>query len=151
MKKAFTFVELLIVVAVIGIFAAIVLPTLQGHIKRAKESAAKDDLRILRSTIEIYAAQHKGVPPGYLGNNPIQLPTNIAFWDQISGTGNYLPEIPTNPFNGKVVVKMIGNSETFPTQPISTNLYGWIYKPATKTIKLNWPGIDSAGVAYFDY
>ena len=47
MKKAFTLVETLIVVAILGILTAIALPTFRGHIAEAKESAAKDILRIL--------------------------------------------------------------------------------------------------------
>ena len=151
MNKAFTLVEILIVVAVLGILAALVLPTLQGHIAEAKEAAAKDNLRILRNAIEIYAAQHNGVPPGYPNDDPSLSPSNHPFSVQMTGNGNYLSKMPENPFNGKTVIKMIDNDEDFPTEPVITNLYGWIYKPATKTIKLDWPGIDSAGTPYFGY
>ena len=51
MKRAFTLVEILIVVALLGILAAIALPTFQDHIQQARESAAKDNLRILRNAI----------------------------------------------------------------------------------------------------
>ena len=65
MKKAFTLVEILIVVAILGILATIALPTFQSHPQEAKESAAKDNLRILRNAIELFTAQHNDVPPGY--------------------------------------------------------------------------------------
>jgi type II secretory pathway pseudopilin PulG len=140
------------VVAIIGILAAIVLPTLKGHIQQAKESAAKDDLRILRNAIELYAAQHNGIAPGYPSDNPTQSPSDHPFSARMVGPGNYLSTMPANPFNGKTVIKWIGNNEAFPTEPVlPADLYGWVYKPATKTIRLNWPGTDSAGVAYFDY
>ena len=64
-NDGFTLVELMIVVAILGVLAAIVLPEFAGHIQQAKESAAKDNLRILREAIERYAADHNGVPPGY--------------------------------------------------------------------------------------
>ncbi|GAH74356.1 unnamed protein product, partial [marine sediment metagenome] len=70
MKKAFTLVEILIVVAILGILAAIVIPQFQAHSQEAKEAAAKDNLRILRNAIELYAVQHGGVPPGYPADNP---------------------------------------------------------------------------------
>jgi type II secretory pathway pseudopilin PulG len=140
----------MIVAAVIGILAAIVLPTLSNNAIKAKEAAAKENLRILRETVERYALKNKGVPPGYaIAGDPSSTPTTKAFTQQLCP--KYLREIPKNPFNGRKAAIIIGNSEPFPTQASLTNLYGWIYKPATKTIKLNWPGTDSSGVAYLEY
>jgi prepilin-type N-terminal cleavage/methylation domain-containing protein len=150
-KNAFTLVELLIVVAIIGILAAIVLPALQGHIQQAKESVAKDDLRTWRTVIEVYTARHNGVPPGYFNNNLSYTPCYAFLHAHLVTSGHYLSELPENPFNGKKIVKVIINSEDFPTGPVETDTSGWIYKPATKEIRLNWPGKDSAGVAYFNY
>jgi prepilin-type N-terminal cleavage/methylation domain-containing protein len=151
MKKAFTLIEILIVVAILGILAAIVLPTFKGHMTEAKESAAKDNLRILRNAIELYAAQHNGVPPGYAANDPSNTPVYVFFIGQLVLREHYLSELPENPFNGKCITKMIANNEDFPTAPVMTDVCGWIYKPATKTIKLNWQGTDPAGTSYFDY
>ena len=151
MKKAFTLIEILIVVAILGILAAIALPTFKGHMTEARESAAKDILRILRNAIELYAAQHNGVPPGYAGNDPSNTLSSVLFFDQMVFSEHYLSELPENPFNGKRGIKMIANNEDFPTAPVMTDVWGWIYKPATKTIKLNWQGNDSAGVAYYQY
>jgi prepilin-type N-terminal cleavage/methylation domain-containing protein len=148
---AFTLVELLIVVAIIGILAAIVLPTLQGHIQQTKESVAKDNLRILRNVIEVYAAKNNGVPPGYPMNNPSNTPLAPEFKSQLVTSEHYLSEIPENPFNNKSDVKMIISGTGFPAAPVETGTYGWIYKPAIKRIRLNWPGTDSAGAAYFNY
>lgn len=151
MKKAFTLVEILIVVAILGILAAIVLPQFQSHTQQAKEAAAKDNLRILRNAIELYAARHNGVPPGYPNEDPSLSPSNHAFAVQMIGKGKYLSEAPTNPFSSKTTINFVGNDEDFPAEPSGTDLYGWVYQPAAKTVKLNWSGTDSQGKAYFDY
>ena len=166
MKRAFTLIEILIVVAILGILAAIVLPTFKGHITEAREAAARDNLRILRNAIELYAAQHNGVPPGYFmgyAGSPLfeffwyQLvwATNAAGgYSPIEGTpgfplGPYIPTIPSNPFNNLNTVSVLLNDDEFPAE--ATGEYGWVYQPWTKTIKLDWTGTDENGVAYFDY
>lgn len=149
MKRGFSLVELIIVVAVLGIMAAIVVPQFQSNSVQAKGAVGKDSLRILQSAIELYTAQHGGVPPGYENDDPQVNPTNSTFNEQLITSGRYLMKMPKNPFNDHKNIMMIGNNDTFPQNPVDG--YGWIYQPATKTIRLNWPGVDSDGIAYFDY
>ncbi len=163
-KKAFTLVEVLIVVAIIGILAAMALPRFQGHIAEAKAATAKESLRTLRTTIELYAAEHKDKAPGYFNNmvvfnffiyqtrnitdedgnyKVLKVPTDEYPY------GPYLSDYPENPFNGEYIFKMIADNNEMPAT--ATGEFGWIYKPATKTIRLDWPGKDSDGIAYYDY
>ncbi len=163
MKKAFTLVEVLIVVAILGILAAIVIPHFQSQSQQAKEAAAKDNLRVLRNTIELYAAQHSDLPPGYFGEDttpisyfPWQLTNYTNVEGFIHGTkskeycfGPYLKALPKNPFNGKALVIIVHDGVPFPET--YDGLSGWTYKPETKTIKLNWPGTDAEGTSYYEY
>lgn len=151
MKKAFSFVELMIVVAILGILAAIILPEFQSYTTQAKEAAAKDNLRILRGAIELYAARHRGIAPGYPSNDPSQQPSWIALRSQLVDIGYFPSNLPRNPFNEETFMRVIANNEDFPTEPLLTGLYGWIYKPATKKIRLNWSGTDKDGIRYYDY
>jgi prepilin-type N-terminal cleavage/methylation domain-containing protein len=169
MKKALTLVEILIVVAILGILAAVALPTFQSHTRQAKEAAAKDNLRLLRNAIELYAAQHNNVPPGYPNGDTTETPNHITFASQLTkstningqiadtGTsgypfGPYISAIPLNPFNNFIAAKVLGDDEEFPTDAIvDSGWFGWIYKPSTKKIKLNWSGTDTEGAPYFDY
>ena len=139
----------MIVVAVLGIMAAIVVPQFQSHSTQAKKAVAKDSLRILRSAIELYTAQHSGIPPGYENDNPQIAPTSANFYDQLVVNRIYLTKIPKNPFNNLQDIRMIGNNEAFPQDAVDG--YGWVYQAATKTSRLNWPGSDSSGLRYFDY
>jgi len=149
MKQAFSIVELIIVVAILGILAAMVMPQFQSHATQAKEAAAKDNLRVLRSAIELYAAKHTGVAPGYKDNDPTTTPSSDYFRRQTTVDSHYFVKMPLNPFNRLDTVKMIGISEGFPAE--ASGNFGWIYKPATETIRLDWPGVDKDGIRYYDY
>ncbi|RKY09860.1 MAG: hypothetical protein DRP66_01190 [Planctomycetota bacterium] len=148
-KKAFSLIELMIVVSILGIMAAIVIPMFQDNIQKAKEAAAKDSLRILRTAIEAYAAKNNGIPPGYPNNDPTQTPALFGVMVHLIGNLQYLKEIPENPFNDDSVITVIDNGDAFPAEADGSS--GWIYQPATKNIRLNYPGADSEGVKYFEY
>lgn len=143
--SAFSLAELMIVVAILGILAAIIIPEFQDHTKQAKEAAAKDTLRIYRLAIERYEIDH-GVPPGYQNNNSSNEPFLIYFTAQM--VDEYLKELPHNPFNGDNLVLMVKNNDPIPA---ATGAYGWIYKANGKILKLDYLGVDSKGTAYSDY
>ena len=62
-KTGFTLIELLIVVAIIGILAAIAVPNFMNAQIRAKISRALADLRGIRTALESYAVDYNGVIP----------------------------------------------------------------------------------------
>src|SRR6188768_3789796 len=67
MKKAFTLIELLIVVAIIAILAAIAVPNFLEAQVRAKVSRARTDMRSVATALEGYAVDNNKYPP-MLGN-----------------------------------------------------------------------------------
>jgi general secretion pathway protein G len=63
-QKGFTLVELLVVVAIIAILAAVLLPQLMGYTTKARVSRAMSDLATMRSIVEAYCADEgKGSYP----------------------------------------------------------------------------------------
>src|SRR3990172_6277694 len=149
MGRAFSIAELLIVAAIIGILAALVTPLLHSHAMDAKQAAIHENLQLLRGAVELYAARHRGVAPGYADNDPSGEPTAERFVSQTTIEDRCLLQIPDNPFNNSNRIRIIGNEEPFPTE--ATGQDGWIYQPATKVIRVDWPGSDEKGVRYFDY
>lgn len=62
--KAFTLIELLIVVAIIGILAAIAVPNFLNAQTRAKVARVKGDLKAVGSALEMYRLDQNGYPQG---------------------------------------------------------------------------------------
>ncbi|MEO8377502.1 MAG: prepilin-type N-terminal cleavage/methylation domain-containing protein [Candidatus Sumerlaeota bacterium] len=81
MRKAFTLIELLIVVAIIAILAAIAVPNFLEAQTRAKVSRARTDLRSVSVALEAYRVDYTRYAP-MLGDNPGQ-PQN-----RLNGYGN---------------------------------------------------------------
>ena len=65
--KGFTLIELMIVVAIIGILAAIAIPQFSSYRQRAQDSAAKSTLKNLATAQEDYYVQHE-IYSGVLAN-----------------------------------------------------------------------------------
>jgi general secretion pathway protein G len=115
-QKGFTLVEILIVVVILGILAAIVIPQFTSASETAKLSSVKSQLQTIRSQLELYRNQHGGGYPA--------LSTN---WDAMTtesgGFGPYLQAAPSNPFE---------NSTTVGTAAAGV---GWVYDSSTGAIQ----------------
>jgi len=68
-QRGFTLVELLVVVIILAILAAIVVPQLKSSSQDAKASALDTDLSAMRSSIELFYHQHNSVYPGVKKNH----------------------------------------------------------------------------------
>ncbi|MEJ5259786.1 MAG: type II secretion system protein [Anaerohalosphaeraceae bacterium] len=149
--SAFTLVELMIVVAVIGILAALVFPEVQGYSQRAKEAAAKDNLRIFREAIERYALDHNGIPPGYPDDDTSKTPTYPTLYSQLIIKNKYLKRLPKNPFNNYTNILVFSNDNPIDPNAQYPPTVGWLYHPYTKTLKINQQGFDTHGEKYYNY
>lgn len=63
-KKGFTLIELLIVVAIIGIIAAIAIPNLLNAIQRGRQKRTMADMRSIGTSVEAYAVDNNMYPAG---------------------------------------------------------------------------------------
>ena len=61
-QKGFTLVEILIVVAIIGIIASITIPMYRDYVARAYNSAAQSDLKNFKTGMEAYYADSQAYP-----------------------------------------------------------------------------------------
>jgi len=61
-EKGFTLIELLIVVAIIGILAAIAIPQFNAYRKRGYNAAASSDVRNTKTAMEAFQADNQSYP-----------------------------------------------------------------------------------------
>jgi len=124
-KSGFTLVEILIVVVILGILAAIVIPQFTEASTEAKLSSLCTDLQTMRSQIELYKIQHNDDLPGAGTATFIEAmtgPTDVA---GAVGTdyGPYVQKIPTNQFNDLDTIR-----EAIPAPGAGT--HGWHFDTA---------------------
>jgi general secretion pathway protein G len=112
-KSGFTLVEILIVVVILGILAAIVIPQFTEASTEAKTSSLCTDLQTVRSQIELYKVQHNDLLPGATAGvtfeQALTSKTDITGAIAAAGAyGPYLQKIPTNQFNDFNTVRIDG-------------------------------------------
>jgi type II secretory pathway pseudopilin PulG len=163
--RAFTLVEILIIVTIIGVLAMVVIPQFSNASQQVRQNTLKDDLQYLRTQVTVFKAQHQDVPPGYPNANPLFAPTVAVFTSQMTlhsdincnlsrsvspafPYGPYLGQLPMNPINNSTSVEMVGNNQPLPAPDGST---GWIYKPQTQEIIANLKGNDDSGTPFSSY
>ena len=119
-KSGFTLVEILIVVVILGILAAIVIPQFTEASTEAKTSSLCTDLQTVRSQIELYKIQHNDNLPGVQATGHT---TDATFAEALTGMTNqagikqtaagtgvygpYLQKIPSNPFAASTVANVV--------------------------------------------
>jgi len=123
-KSGFTLVEILIVVVILGILAAIVIPQFTDASTEAKYASLASNLQMLRAQIELYKIQHNDNPPSGVGSTFVgQMTGTTDVNGNTSGSdfGPYMRDIPVEPFTNVATVSASGST-------------GWNYTVSTGEI-----------------
>jgi general secretion pathway protein G len=134
-RKGFTLIELVVVVMILGILAAVAAPKLLNTSATATDNGAKQTLSVIRDAIERYAADNGGLP---------QVPvTDLA--DYLRGP---FPACPVGDATSKATVEVvstdpIGGANASPT-------HGWKYSTATGEFIINSDAVSASGQGAYD-
>ena len=170
-EAGFTLVELVIVVVILAILAAIVVPQVMGSRRDAGEAGLRSTLSVVRAAVERYAAQHGAKYPAAmadgLGNGA---GSEEAFKNQLllcsDAKGNCsktqapgfvcgpyvrkeFPAVPCGDQVGKSTVKVVDTAE--PLCADGSAKVGWIYSYKTGEIICNDVSVDGQGKKLSEY
>jgi len=152
-KGGFTLVEILIVVIILGILAAIVIPQFTSASQDARKNSLTSQLQTLRSQIELYKLQHLDALPTGLIASTTDWSQLISKTDQSGSTaastatvfGPYLQAIPTNPLNNNTNIAVVGPTDPLPASSVSGTKIGFVMNSSNGKI---WGTSKSGGFVY---
>ena len=135
-RSGFTLVELLLVLVILGVLAAIVIPKFSGRTEQARETAAKTQISGFSTALDAFEVDNGYYPSGSEGlGELIEKSKNATNW-----RGPYLKQaIPVDPWGNAYIYESPGKHNTSGYDISSTGPDG---RAGTKDDVANWPASE---------
>ncbi|HVZ94171.1 MAG TPA: type II secretion system protein [Phycisphaerales bacterium] len=137
-RIGFTLVEILIVVVILGILAALIVPRFATASHDAIKASLTRQLQQIDTQIELYRAHNNGAFPTTDSTSPLGEDGANDGWG-ILVSDLYLKEAPFNTFNGRTLLTAGTESEAFGTPRAE---FGWFYSQSVSRLEFYAIGYD---------
>ncbi|MFC2048774.1 type IV pilin protein [Elusimicrobiota bacterium] len=155
-EKGFTLIELMIVVAIVGILAAVAIPKFADLIDKAKEAKVKGNLSSIRGAVSIYYGSFEGLAPSNAANG-----AGLTLGAALCTDGDNMSKLP-----GAEIPSLSGAGKTaggswaddaasnylaYASKGTTTDLDGWNYDYGELEIWVEEALTDTAGNGIHDW
>jgi type II secretion system protein G len=130
-KRAFTLIEILIVVVILGILAAIVIPQFSDASTQANNANVHSQLQTLRGQLELYKVQHVDTYPDLINNG----------WQDLVD-GDYIQAAPRNPLSNSTSIAAAAAAGV-----------GWVWVTGVNSLGMptgDLYAVDASGAIYVE-
>ena len=94
-SKGFTLIEIMVVVVILGVLAALIVPNIMGRPDEARAAVARSDIQAIGNALNLYKLDNLSYPDTNLGLEAlVSKPANVEVWRD----GGYLPRVPVDPW-----------------------------------------------------
>jgi general secretion pathway protein G len=97
-QRGFTLIEIMVVVVILGVLAALVVPKVMGKPDEARIVAAKQDIQALSQALKLYRLDNQRYPTTEQGLQALQQKPTTAPVPANWKTGGYLERLPKDPW-----------------------------------------------------
>ncbi len=132
-RKGFSLIEMVIVILILGIIAAVAAPRMFDTATTAEQNTTRQQLAVMRNAIEMYRAR--------IGQYPQTNELPLAMESMLNGP---FPSPSIGTVRGEAAVYYDADTDTTAAVAVSPNdTDGWAYKPVNGSLKLNIPSSET--------
>lgn len=99
--SGFTLIEIMVVLVIIGIMAALIVPRVLGRAEDARKVAAKSDISAIMNALKLYNLDNMRYPTNQQGLSALVTKPSVAPIPNSYKDGGYLDKLPTDPWGNQ--------------------------------------------------